>query len=223
LSAFATLEKKLNYRFTNAALLRQALTHRSHSVSHYERLEFVGDSVLNLVIAQALFSQFPQLPEGDLSRLRAHLVSQEPLHQLALSLYLGDYLILGDGARKSGGRHTPSILADAVESIFGAVCLDTDFLTARDLILRLYAPQLQHLDPHIAGKDSKTRLQELLQGKKLPLPRYDVMLTEGLDHAQTFTVSCAVPTYKLTTQGTGATRRLAEQAAATEALKAITP
>ncbi|HEY0294522.1 MAG TPA: ribonuclease III, partial [Bordetella sp.] len=170
MSPHATLETRLDHRFGDQALLEQALTHRSHGARHNERLEFLGDSVLNFVVAAMLFEKYGKLDEGDLSRLRANLVKQSSLVEVAQRLDLSQYLRLGEGELKSGGFRRPSILADAVEAIFGAVFLDAGFDAARKVILKLYQPVMANIDPKTLGKDAKTLLQEFLQGRKLPLP-----------------------------------------------------
>jgi ribonuclease-3 len=199
-------------------LLETALTHRSYGVPNNERLEFVGDGVLNCVIAELLFRRFDNLPEGDLSRLRANLVRQDTLHRIALELDLGLSLHLGDGELKSGGVSRPSILADAVEAIFGAIYIDGGFQDARAVIERLYAPLIESIDLSRDIKDAKTRLQEALQGVKLPLPVYTLEGAAGELHAQDFSVSCSIPKLGIITRAQGSTRRVAEQRAAELAL-----
>ncbi|MEN3372352.1 ribonuclease III [Dechloromonas sp. ZS-1] len=216
-----SLARALDYAFADLSLLQTALTHRSFSAAHNERLEFLGDSVLNCVVASALFKRFPDLPEGDLSRLRANLVRQDALHQLALSLKLGDLLRLGEGELRSGGHQRPSILADALEAIFGAVYLDGGFDAARQVIARLYAPLVAELKPGQAQKDAKTRLQEWLQAKRKPLPRYELLDSTGAAHERRFEVCCELQNPPLRTTGHGSSRRIAEQAAAEHALKAL--
>ena len=208
------LESAVGHVFGEPALLRTALTHRSHSATHNERLEFLGDAILNATIARLLFEYFPDLPEGDLSRLRANLVCQDSLHRLASELDVGRYLHLGDGELKSGGATRPSILADAVEAIFGAIWLDAGFDAAGATISRLYAPMLQASRAGGPSKDAKTRLQELLQSKHLPLPKYELIATEGEAHAQQFRVACRVESLALRAEGHGSNRRMAEQVAA---------
>jgi ribonuclease-3 len=198
-----------------------ALTHRSHSSPHNERLEFLGDSILNGVIARELFDRFPDLPEGDLSRLRANLVRQDSLHQLALSLSLGSYLRLGEGELRSGGAQRPSILADALEALFGAIWLDAGFEAARAVVLALYAGMLKRIVPGQPIKDAKTRLQEYLQGRRLPLPKYSLIGTEGEAHAQHFKIACDIETLHIRTEGGGGSRRSAEQVAAERALERL--
>lgn len=211
----------LAYRFSDEGLLLTALTHRSHSSPHNERLEFLGDGVLNCAIAAELYRRFPQLPEGDLSRLRAHLVRQDSLHKLAQRLRLGDYLRLGEGELRSGGHQRPSILADALEAVLGAIYLDGGFDAARQTIERLYAGMLDELLPGQSMKDAKTRLQEWLQGRKKALPRYVVLETTGAAHSQQFEVACEIDSLGMRAVGSGSSRRLAEQSAAENILKAL--
>lgn len=216
------LERSVGYKFLDRQLLQTALTHRSYCSPHNERLEFLGDAVLNAVIARCLFERFPTLPEGDLSRLRANLVRQDSLHQQALALALGDSLRLGEGEQKSGGQQRPSILADALEALFGAVWLDGGFDAASAVIGRLYQGMLDQLTPGGQGiKDAKTRLQEYLQGRRLALPQYSLTSTEGEAHAQRFTVACVVDALQVRSEGSGATRRAAEQVAAERVLAAV--
>lgn len=219
--ALGTLARRLGHPFADPTLLQVALTHRSHSVPNNERLEFLGDGLLNCVIAQALYERFPDLPEGDLSRLRANLVRQDALHGLAAGLQLGNMLRLGEGELKSGGHQRPSILADALEAIFGAIFRDAGYDAARRVILDLYAPLLSDLKPGAAQKDPKTRLQEWLQGRRKPLPRYRLLEASGAAHAQRFEVVCEIDQPALRTTGHGPSRRLAEQMAAEHALKAL--
>ena len=211
----------LGHAFADRALLQTALPHRSFGLPHNERLEFIGDGVLNCVIAIALFRRYPDLAEGDLSRLRANLVRQDALHRIAVSLRLGEFLRLGEGELKSGGNQRPSILADTVEALIGAVYLDGGFESAQSLISRLYLPLLDELNPGRVEKDAKTRLQEWLQGRKKPLPRYQVIEASGAAHEQRFEVACEIENPALRTTGQGSSRRLAEQAAADNALKAL--
>ncbi len=218
--SLSTLETSLDYRFKNAALLEQALTHRSHSSRHNERLEFLGDSVLNCAIATLLYDRFSRIDEGDLSRLRANLVKQASLAEIAQRLDLSRFLRLGEGELKSGGFRRPSILADTVEAIFGAVFLDSDFETASKVIARLYKPVMETVDPKTLGKDAKTLLQEYLQGRKIALPVYTVVATHGAAHSQEFEVECAIPKLDVQVMGTGGSRRAAEQAGAKLALEA---
>ncbi|MFZ1898979.1 MAG: ribonuclease III [Azonexus sp.] len=219
--ALSTLTAALGHSFADRALLQTALTHRSFGVSNNERLEFIGDGVLNCVIAIALFRRYPDLAEGDLSRMRANLVRQDALHRLAVSLNLGDSLRLGEGELKSGGNQRPSILADAVEALIGAVYLDAGFEAAQAVIARLYLPLFDELSSGPVTKDAKTSLQEWLQGRKKPLPRYHLIEASGAAHEQRFEVACEIENPALRTTGQGSSRRLAEQAAADRALKAL--
>ncbi|RDU97090.1 ribonuclease III [Trinickia dinghuensis] len=215
------LESRLRYEFRNAELLRQALTHRSHSASHNERLEFLGDSVLNCAVAALLYQRFGKLDEGDLSRVRANLVKQQSLYEIAQALNISESLRLGEGELRSGGFRRPSILADAFEAILGAIFLDGGFDAAQTVIKRLYVPILDHIDPRTLGKDSKTLLQEYLQGHKIALPTYTVVATHGAAHNQQFEVECSVPKLDVKVSGSGASRRAAEQAAAKKALEEV--
>jgi ribonuclease-3 len=215
------LQKRLGHTFGNAALLQQALTHRSHSSLHNERLEFLGDSILNCVVAALLFDKYSKIDEGDLSRLRANLVKQQSLYEIAQRMELSQCLRLGEGELKSGGFRRPSILADTLEALFGAVFLDAGFDTARSVIRSLYLPILQSVDPKTLGKDAKTLLQEYLQGKKMALPQYNVVATHGAAHSQEFEIECLVPKLEIQVFGTGGSRRAGEQAAAKLALEAV--
>jgi ribonuclease III len=217
----AALCRQIGYRFEKPQLLQRALTHRSYSAAHNERLEFLGDSVLNCSVAKYLYDTYPELPEGDLSRLRSNLVNQQTLATLAQQLNLGEQLLLGEGERKSAGFRRPSILADALEALFGAVWLDADFATAEKVVLGLYVPFIAQTDLKTLGKDPKTLLQEYLQARKLTLPRYNVTEVKGEAHAQTFIVSCEIAQLGLNTQGEGASRRIAEQIAAERAYQQI--
>ena len=218
--SLATLENRLDHHFGDAGLLEQALTHRSHGARHNERLEFLGDSVLNFVVAAMLCERFSKIDEGDLSRLRANLVKQASLADIAQRLELSQYLRLGEGELKSGGFRRPSILADTVEALFGAVFLDAGFDAARRVIVRQYQPVLASVDPKTLGKDAKTLLQEFLQGRKLALPLYTVVATHGAAHSQQFEVECAIPALEIKVMAPGASRRAAEQSAAKLALEA---
>jgi ribonuclease-3 len=215
------LESRLRYEFRNAELMRQALTHRSHSSTHNERLEFLGDSVLNCAVAALLFQRFGKLDEGDLSRVRANLVKQQSLYEIAQALNIADSLRLGEGELRSGGFRRPSILADTLEAILGAVFLDGGFDAAQTVIKRLYVPILDHIDPRTLGKDAKTLLQEYLQGRQIALPTYTVVATHGAAHNQQFEVECTVPKLEVKVSGSGASRRAAEQAAARKALDEV--
>lgn len=218
-----TVAGRLGHRFADQKLLRSALTHRSFGTPNNERLEFLGDGILDCVIAAALYQRFSELPEGDLSRLRANLVRQDTLHQLALKLNLGEALRLGEGELKSGGAQRPSILADALEALFGAIYLDAGFDAAAAVVLKLYAPLLDALQPGKVSKDAKTGLQEWLQGRKKPLPRYVLLEASGAAHEQSFTVACELADPPLRTLGSGSSRRIAEQNAAEQAMKALNP
>ncbi|GAA5168241.1 ribonuclease III [Viridibacterium curvum] len=215
------LQRGIAYHFKEARLLQQALTHRSFSADHYERLEFLGDSVLNMVIATQLYARFAQLREGELSRLRAQLVRQDALHGIAIGLGLGALLRLGEGELRSGGDRRPSILADATEALIGAVFLDGGFGAAEQLVVQLYMPLLEGLDPQRSLKDPKTALQELLQARRLPLPNYELVETRGEAHQQEFEMACVIPSLNIHTRGSGNSRRIAEQAAAQQALAQI--
>jgi len=216
-----SVARKLGHTFVDQALFRTALTHRSFGLPNNERLEFLGDGILDFVIADALYHRFPELPEGDLSRLRANLVRQETLHRLALTLGIGEFLRLGEGELKSGGAQRPSILADALEALFGAIYLDAGFMAAQAVIVQLYASLIDELKPGQFQKDAKTRLQEWLQGKKKALPRYQVIEATGAAHEQRFEVSCEIDSPSLRTVGHGSSRRIAEQVAAEQALKEL--
>jgi ribonuclease-3 len=211
------LAVRLQHRFQDARLLRQALTHRSYGTAHNERLEFLGDGVLNCAVALLLYRSFPRLPEGHLSRLRANLVNQESLCRIANELGVGEELLLGEGELKSGGFRRPSILADAFEALLGAVLLDEGFDAAARVVDRIYEPLLAELDPTTQGKDPKTLLQEYLQGRHLPLPRYNVVQVKGEAHEQQFQVECVIADLGIRTEGEGASRRSAEQSAARQA------
>ena len=215
------LQQRLQHDFATPQLLTQALTHRSFSVDHNERLEFLGDSVLNLAVADLLYAQLKALPEGDLSRVRANLVKQDTLHQLALELGLPEVLRVGEGEARSGGHKRPSILADALEAVIGAVHLDAGFAAAQALVQRLFKgveinPQMEAI-----GKDAKTELQEWLQGRKMKLPLYRVVGTLGMAHKQTFDVECEITEFGLAERGIGGSRRAAEQAAASAMLQTL--
>lgn len=209
----AGFSASIGYRFTDETLLRRALTHRSYAAEHNERLEFLGDSIVNCVIALELYHKFPQLPEGDLSRLRASLVSQPSLARLAQAFELGRQLRLGEGEVKTGGARRPSILADALEAVIGAALLDGGFDAARQVVQTVFADALRDVQAG-AAKDPKTLLQEHLQAQRLPLPQYTVLATQGEAHDQRFVVQCAVPALDIRTSGTGTSRRAAEQEAA---------
>lgn len=217
----ARLEEVLDYHFADKPLLTMALTHRSFGVPHYERLEFLGDGVLDCVIAALLYHRFPHLPEGDLSRLRAHLVCQDTLCRLAQEIHLGVALRLGEGEMKSGGDQRPSILADVLEAILGAIYLDGGFQAATAVIERLFAAQIAALHPGQSMKDAKTRLQEWLQGRRQALPKYVLLETTGAAHTQTFHALCQIDSQGIRAEGVGGSRRLAEQSAAANALRLL--
>lgn len=208
------LERLIGHDFSNKALLTQALTHRSFGSMNNERLEFLGDGVLNFIIASQLYLKFPKLDEGDLSRLRAHLVKEPTLGELALTLNIGDALKLGEGELKSGGWRRPSVLADALEAMIGAVFLDAGFAAAESVVIKLFTPLIEKIDPKAIGKDPKSLLQEYLQSKKIDVPSYEVLAIEGEAHCQTFRVECRVAKFNIVTQGEGTSRRAAEQQAA---------
>lgn len=220
-ASLADLQQRLQHVFADPRLLQRAVTHRSFSADHNERLEFLGDSVLNLAVSSLLYERLARLPEGDLSRVRANLVRQETLHQIALRLRLPEVLRLGEGELKSGGLRRPSILADALEALIGAVYLDAGYERAQALVQRLYegveiTPQMQ-----AAAKDPKTALQEWLQGRKMKLPLYEVVATVGAAHRQSFEVECSIAALGLRARGSGTSRRAAEQAAAAAMLQTL--
>ena len=215
------LQKRLEYTFINPKMLVQALTHRSFSSDHNERIEFLGDSVLNLAVAGLLFEKLGDLPEGDLSRARANLVKQDTLYQVAVLLGLPDLLRLGEGEAKSGGQKRPSILADALEAVIGAVYLDAGFDVASKLVRRLFNDVEINATMQAIGKDPKTELQEWLQGRKMSLPIYRIVGTEGAAHKQTFDIECEIVEYRRAERGTGNSRRAGEQAAASVMLTFI--
>jgi ribonuclease-3 len=212
----------IGHRFADAELLRRALTHRSYGASHNERLEYLGDSVLNCVVALELYHKFPRLPEGELSRLRAHLVNQQSLAASAQQFALGERLLLGEGEQKSGGARRPSMLADAVEAVVGAAFLDGGFDAARRVVRTLLGEVLDAIDPAVSGKDPKTMLQEYLQARRLALPQYAVVATRGEAHEQQFQVECVIPELNIRSRGEGASRRSAEQEAARQAYELAT-
>jgi ribonuclease-3 len=213
------LEKSLGYTFAEPLLLQQALTHRSAGSRNNERLEFLGDAILGCVIAEELYGRYPRAREGELSRLRATLVRRESLAEIAHALELGSYLNLGTGERKSGGHRRDSILADALEALFGAIYLDTGFRATRSCILMLFAARLEALSGAAFLKDAKTRLQEYLQAQRKPLPEYTVTEVSGEAHAQSFRVECAVRDLDVEpSHGEGGSRRQAEQDAADKML-----
>ncbi len=219
--ALTALQVRLQHRFTDTQLLLRSITHRSFSLDHNERLEFLGDSVLNLAVADLLFQRLSALPEGDLSRVRANLVKQDTLHRLAVELGLPEVIRLGEGEARSGGQKRPSILADALEAVIGAVYLDAGFPAAQSLVHRLF--QAVEINPEMQaiGKDPKTELQEWLQARKMSLPLYRVVGTLGAAHKQTFDVECEVIELNISERGIGASRRAGEQAAAGAMLQTI--
>ncbi len=215
------LQRKIDYQFQDTGLLKQALTHRSAGHKHNERLEFLGDAILNLTIAEALFHQFPKCNEGELSRMRATLVREPTLAILARDFQLGDYLSLGQGELKSGGFRRESILADCVEALIGAISLDSSLANATEIVTRWYQPLLKDIQPGDNQKDAKTRLQEYLQGNRLPVPTYNIVDIQGEAHNQLFTVECSIQNNDRTFIGKGSSRRKAEQAAAEQILQEL--
>ncbi len=216
--ALQALQKRLQHEFANPKLLSQALTHRSFSSDHNERVEFLGDSVLNLAVAGLLYEQLSELPEGDLSRVRANLVKQDTLHHLAVVLGLPDLLRLGEGEARSGGKNRPSMLADALEAVIGAVYLDAGYDKADQLVRRLFKDVEVNPQMKAIGKDPKTELQEWLQGRKMHLPVYKVVGTRGAAHQQTFEVECEITEFGRAERGIGNSRRAGEQASASAML-----
>ena len=215
------LSKRIGYSFSQPELLVQALTHRSAKGQHNERLEFLGDSILGFVIAEALFEKFPKEDEGDLTRMRSSLVKGVTLAEIGRDFKLGEHLILGPGELKSGGHRRESILEDAIEAIIGAVYLDSNIAQCKELILTWFAKRLNSIKPGNEQKDPKTRLQEYLQGRKIPLPVYDVIDTSGQSHNQQFTVRCVTEVVNSEVIAKGTSRRKAEQAAAQQVLELL--
>ena len=215
------LQQRLQHVFKDPTLLARALTHRSFSIDHYERLEFLGDSVLNLAVSDLLYLRLSALPEGDLSRVRANLVRQDTLHKLAVDMGLPRLLKLGEGEMRPGGPKRPSILADALEAIIGAVYLDAGYAAAQALVQRLFEAVDVNPQMDAIGKDPKTGLQEWLQGRKLKLPEYRVVAVMGAAHQQSFDVACEIAELRLSERGIGGSRRAAEQAAAAAMLQTI--
>jgi ribonuclease III len=215
------IQEQFGVRFRDERLLKQALTHRSFSQSNNERLEFLGDSVLNLGVAAILYERYPALTEGDLSRVRSNLVKQQALVEIANQLNLSQYMQLGDGELKSGGMRRPSILADTLEALIGAIYLDQGAVAAQSVVAKLYERVLKSVDPNTLGKDAKTLLQEHLQGLKFSLPSYSVVATHGAAHNQVFEVECVVAKLSIQAIGSGGSRRAAEQAAAMKALELV--
>ncbi|MEC9263421.1 MAG: ribonuclease III [Pseudomonadota bacterium] len=218
---YARLSQRLGYQFSNVELLQQALTHRSAAKQHNERLEFLGDAVLGMVVAQALFKRFPSVPEGKLTRMRSTLVKGDTLAELGREADVGELLKLGPGELKSGGQRRSSIIADAMEAILGAIYLEAGLDATAEVILRLWQSRIDKLDPNEHPKDAKTRLQEFLQSRKLPLPVYEVVDISGKDHDQTFVVHCQIESLGKPMKGTGTSRRKAEQQAARNALEKL--
>ncbi|WP_262500839.1 ribonuclease III [Pseudohalioglobus sediminis] len=215
------LQRALGHVFTDTGLLELALTHRSAGGRNNERLEFLGDSIINHIVAEALYHQFARASEGELSRMRASLVKGDTLARIARELDIGDYLVLGTGERKSGGKRRGSILADALEAIAGAILLDAGAETCRRCVHTWFDGRLEDLDPASAHKDAKTQLQEYLQGRGRPLPNYELLGTTGADHDQQFQVACRLTSPEMVVEGAGSSRRKAEQAAAGQALESL--
>lgn len=215
------LQHELGYVFGQPQLLQRALTHRSYSNAHNERMEFLGDSVLNCAVSRLLYDTYPDFQEGDLSRLRSNLVNQQTLYKFASRLNLKAELRIGEGERKSGGQDRPSLLADAFEALLGAVFLDGGFEAAKQVVERLYVPYLDSIDIKVLGKDHKTLLQEYLQARKAKLPVYRISAVEGEAHAQTFCVECEIAPFGIVSTGKGKSRREAEQAAAQSAFSLL--
>ncbi|MEX2482403.1 MAG: ribonuclease III [Gammaproteobacteria bacterium] len=216
------LARSLNYRFSDPTLCRRALTHRSADSRHNERLEFLGDALLGMLVAEHLFCAFPEADEGQLTRIRAALVNRESLAELARSLQLGDHLVLGEGEQKSGGWRRDSILANSVEALLGAIYLDGGFEACRGVVRTLYHERFNALDLNATAKDAKTALQEFLQARQQPLPRYETTRVSGPAHAQLFRVACHIDSLAEPIAACGPTRRKAEQAAARAALDRLT-
>lgn len=215
------LQHRLGHRFSDPGLLERALTHRSFGAHHNERLEFLGDAVLSLAVSSLLFERFSGSAEGDLTRVRAHLVREGSLHRLALALELPQVIRLSDGEARGGGAQRPSILADATEALIGAAFLDGGFDAAMQVVRRLFGEIIDATDVDNWSKDAKTELQEWLQARKLPVPAYRIVATRGEKHAQTFEVECAVAALGLAESGEGRSRRAAEQEAAARMLAAL--
>ena len=217
----AALRQRIGYRFSDDALLTRALTHRSFGADHNERLEFLGDAVLSLAISGLLFERFAGSDEGDLTRVRAHLVREDSLHRVAVQIGLPDVLRLGEGEARGGGAQRPSILADALEALIGATFLDGGYSAEQELVQRLFGEVIQTTDVANWSKDAKTELQEWLQARRLPVPTYRISATRGQAHAQTFEVECLVPALSLVESGEGRSRRVAEQESARRMLDAL--
>ena len=212
------LQERLGHRFANPTLLTRALTHRSFGAEHNERLEFLGDSVLNMAVSTLLYQRFSGSAEGDLTRVRAHLVREDSLHRAALALGLPQHMRLSEGELRGGGAQRASILADALEALIGAAFLDGGYDAALQVVRRLFGDLIDTTEIDSWSKDAKTELQELLQARKLPLPSYSLVQTRGEAHAQTFEVECAIPALGIRVAGSGSSRRGAEQAAAKNAV-----
>jgi ribonuclease-3 len=221
LSRPALIEKRLGHRFASVALLEQALTHRSHGSLNNERLEFLGDGVLGCAVAEELYARFPQLPEGKLTRLRASLVREESLAQVAEEFGLAAHLRLGEGELSSGAAPKPSIVADALEAVIGAIFLDGGYEAARKCVLLALGPHIERLDPEQPAKDAKTQLQEILQARRQRLPEYRVLSVRGAAHRQSFEVECVVAEAGMTATGAGTSRQRAEQQAASAMLEKL--
>jgi len=222
MASTAVLEQALGHAFTDQALLKLALTHRSAGSRNNERLEFLGDSILNHIIAEALYLHFSRAKEGELSRMRSSLVKGDTLADVAREFQLGDHVRLGPGERKSGGYRRSSILADTLEALAGAILLDAGYDRCKAVVLHWFGSRLGQIAAGVADKDAKTRLQEFLQGRGNPLPEYELLAVHGDDHDQQFSVACRISRPALVAQGTGKSRRKAEQAAALEALERLT-
>jgi ribonuclease-3 len=221
MDSLATLQQRLGYRFIHSALLSRALTHRSAGAEHNERLEFLGDAVLQAAISALLYEHFGDSDEGDLTRVRAHLVREDSLARVAVAIGLPDVLRLSEGEARGGGAQRPSILADGVEALIGATFIDGGFAPAQALVQRLFGEVIASSDIDGWSKDAKTELQEWLQARKLPVPTYRIVATRGQSHAQTFDVECSVPALRLVEQGEGKSRRSAEQDAARRMLAGL--
>ncbi len=221
INPYAKLSRQLGYEFKDTGLLKQALTHRSAAKQHNERLEFLGDAVLGMIIARELYDKFPQVPEGKLTRMRSTLVKGDTLAELARESDVGELMNLGPGELKSGGHRRSSIIADAMEAIIGAIYLEAGLEQTEQVVLHLWKSRINKLDPNEHPKDAKTRLQEFLQSRKLPLPVYEVVKITGKDHAQTFVVHCQVANLNSPLEGVGSSRRKAEQQAANLALETL--
>jgi ribonuclease-3 len=217
----ARLQQKIGYNFSSPALLKLALTHRSVGSQNNERLEFLGDSIINHIVAEALYQRFSKSREGEMSRMRANLVKGETLAELARELGIGDFVVLGAGERKSAGHRRESILADTLEALAGAILLDSDVEQCRNTVLAWFESRLKTLSAGAAEKDPKTQLQEILQARNQPLPEYDLVSVCGKDHAQQFQVACRLNEPRLAVQGEGSSRRKAEMSAASAALRAL--